>query len=681
MTLNAITCADALTYLQSLPDESVHCMVTSPPYWALRSYLADDHPDKIHELGLEPTLTEYLSNMTAIFTEARRVLRSDGNLWLNMGQGYQNKQLDGQAWRLAFRLQDDGWVLRSDIIWAKKNPMPASVTDRPTTAHEYIFLLTKSPRYWYDAYAIREAHKRLWDERNGGNLSPNGVHKANGEMRERGHDYPLPNPAGRNKRTVWTVATAPFSAAHFACVDTETECLTIGGWRRYHEIKPGDQIFTYNMETEGLELQPVQQIATYPYKGDMVSVFGRSSNMVMTPNHRCVVQRKHKKGGMRPPVIVTADKIKGGMKFPVAAILPDDNLLPPNDPVEFFELLGWISSEGEYHDTGSVELSQSLTANPQHVKRLDALCAFFGDDMRRHQRDRGEKGVVITYSIHKELRKRVLLIMPEKGRIPEHFLLLPSDYLQSFLDGFVGGDGHVRPDGRITIVQKEKQPLDLIQAMYIRLGKSCILSQRGNNMWTAYITNANSRYFKNAKSSLIRDDYSYHGVVWCPVVENTTWVARRGGRPFITGNTFPPKLIEPCILAGCPPKVCVDCGAGWARVVEKSGGTIGQSWHDHNNDQGRGQRGGDDGHNVAAQLYNTYRISSTGWQPTCECGNAATIPGIVLDPFMGAGTVALVAIQHGRRWMGSELNPEYIKIAEDRISAVQVDMFTSEGLL
>jgi len=385
MNLNTITHTDALSFLQSLPDNCVHCIITSPPYWNLRDYGVDG------QLGLEPTLTEYLDNLTSIFTEARRVLREDGVMWLNMGDGYaattkgnnngtgastlnngagggaadkavntpprkvelaglKPKDLIGQPWRLAFRLQDDGWWLRSDIIWFKPNPLPESVTDRPTKSHEYVFLMTKSARYWYDAYAIREAMVK--GDSNSG--AKNYRITENGTSRKHVGQSRIDNPAGRNKRTVWRVATAAMKAAHFA--------------------------------------------------------------------------------------------------------------------------------------------------------------------------------------------------------------------------------------------------------------------------------------------------------------------------------TFPPALIRPMVLAGCPPKVCVECGKPWERVVEPTEEykqQLGKGWNDHENRLrvGHIKRG--------KQLTAAY--ISTGFQPTCG-HDAPTEPGIVLDMFMGAGTTALVATQHGRRWLGCELNADYIDIANDRLSVVQVNMFTSEGL-
>ncbi len=241
-----------------LPDRSVHCIVTSPPYWALRKYAGEQginwpavsyapmagmpvvHVEPMTcELGLEPTPEAYIGHMVLVFRELWRVLRDDGTAWVNMGDSYAGsggaggdyntggfpglkpKDLCGMPWRLAFALQADGWYLRSDIIWAKPNPMPESVTDRPTKAHEYVFLLAKQARYFYDADAVREKHARVWDANNGGSmanieLAQMAVDKRGAQEWNHKGDYPLPNPAGRNRRTVWTIPTQPTPCAHFA---------------------------------------------------------------------------------------------------------------------------------------------------------------------------------------------------------------------------------------------------------------------------------------------------------------------------------------------------------------------------------------------------------------------------------------------------------------------------------
>jgi len=234
---------DALTVLKTLPEKSVQCCVSSPPYWGLRNYQVDG------QLGLEKTPDEYVAKMVEIFREVKRVLRDDGTLFLNLGdsyfgsgQGYGDtkttnkghngsrerikpvwedcglkpKDLVGIPWLVAFALRNDGWYLRSDIIWSKPNPMPESVTDRPTKAHEYIFLLTKSAKYFYDAEAVRED----WaDERKGnpGCPSPKAAKIPGQSAHTFGtKEWRSNGLSGRNKRTVWEIATQPYKNAHFA---------------------------------------------------------------------------------------------------------------------------------------------------------------------------------------------------------------------------------------------------------------------------------------------------------------------------------------------------------------------------------------------------------------------------------------------------------------------------------
>lgn len=350
---------DVLEVLRSLPDESVHCIVTSPPYWGLRDYgiepsVWDGAPECVHEWGderissavigatlggpkstltnwsgshepakeyaekvkstnvsqgafcrlcgawrgahgLEPTPELYVQHEVAIFREARRVLRADGTAWVNLGDSYAStgrsdrkespgvgakqemtapgrtltwkagggsnfswsipsfgieikpKDLVGIPWRVAFALQADGWYLRADIIWHKPNPMPESVTDRPTKAHEYIFLLSKSARYFYDAEAVRETGSAWdekspagWDEENHGRAGMGRFRKSGNKVRTPGEDrIPGASHVGRgfpwegnsrNRRSVWTVATAPYKEAHFSTFppDLIKPCILAG---------------------------------------------------------------------------------------------------------------------------------------------------------------------------------------------------------------------------------------------------------------------------------------------------------------------------------------------------------------------------------------------------------------------------------------------------------------------
>lgn len=250
---------DAVERLRELPAESVHCVVTSPPFWGLRDYGAEG------QLGLEKTPEEYVAKMVEVFREVRRVLRKDGTLWLNLGDSIQNKQLQMIPAKIALALQADGWWLRSDIIWAKPNPMPESCTDRPTKAHEYLFLLTKNANYFFDAEAIREPISPLSVEvhgryKQGGSSIASKTPSGSGNFWRNGTERDL---SGRNKRSVWTVATAPYPEAHFAtyppdlikpCVLAGTSakgcCAKCGApWERVVEYKTVREVLLAGGET------------------------------------------------------------------------------------------------------------------------------------------------------------------------------------------------------------------------------------------------------------------------------------------------------------------------------------------------------------------------------------------------------------------------------------------------
>ena len=207
---------DCIKSLKKLEDASINTCITSPPYWGLRNY-----NDEEKQLGLEDTPEEFVDNLVAVFKEVKRVLRDDGTVWLNLGDCYSpNKQLGGIPWRVALALQSDGWYLRQDIIWHKPNPMPESVKDRCTKAHEYIFLLSKSPKYYFDNEAIKE--DSVFVNSKGEKGKPNSA-KSIGKSTKDKDGFNIRDGfknmgayEKRNKRTVWTVTTKPFKGAHFA---------------------------------------------------------------------------------------------------------------------------------------------------------------------------------------------------------------------------------------------------------------------------------------------------------------------------------------------------------------------------------------------------------------------------------------------------------------------------------
>lgn len=245
---------NCLDKLKELPAESVDTCITSPPYYNLRDY------QQPGQLGLEDTFQDYIDNLVEVFEEVKRVLKPKGTLWLNLGDSYSSsptgnigkskkqksnmgshkdfkrnkilslpqKNLIGIPFRVAFALQTAGWILRQDIIWHKPNPMPESVRDRCTKAHEYIFLLSKSPKYYFDNEAIKEDSAESSKARLKQNIanqkgSDRVPGKNNGNMKAVGGDK-------RNKRSVWTVTTKPFKGAHFATfpMDLIEPCVLAG---------------------------------------------------------------------------------------------------------------------------------------------------------------------------------------------------------------------------------------------------------------------------------------------------------------------------------------------------------------------------------------------------------------------------------------------------------------------
>lgn len=210
---NKIIIGDCREVLKGLPDNSVHCCVTSPPYFRLRSYLPKDHPDKNKEIGQEQTPEEYISNLVGIFHEVKRVLRDDSTLWLNISDTYKNNQMLGIPWKLAFALQSDGWLLIQDIIWTKNNCLPESVTRRCTRSHEYLFLFAKSKKYFYDNEAIKEP--AISSDNNVRDRDKGKLNNVPGRGRMQG--LKTNRYSSRNKRSVWLINNVPYTGSHFAC--------------------------------------------------------------------------------------------------------------------------------------------------------------------------------------------------------------------------------------------------------------------------------------------------------------------------------------------------------------------------------------------------------------------------------------------------------------------------------
>ena len=339
---------DCREVLRTLPDESVHCVVTSPPYWGLRDYGFEG------QIGLETDFGDYVAEMVDVFRETRRVLRADGTLWLNLGDSYagsgrggnpteetsglegsqtsqrasmirrargdsevastardaavtnrfrhaykaapaglKQKDLMGMPWRVAFALQEDGWYLRQDIIWSKPNSMPESVTDRCTKAHEYVFLLAKSDRYFYDASAIAEPAVKAGQVLHSygtGAKDRQDVSETNDRRTRIGlANWNQACPDTRNRRSVWEITTKPFAEAHFATFPPELAELC---------IKAG-------CASGGTILDPFGGAGT---TGMVADRLGRNAILIeLNPEYAAMAERRlHRDAGMFADVALTS---------------------------------------------------------------------------------------------------------------------------------------------------------------------------------------------------------------------------------------------------------------------------------------------------------------------------------------------------------------------------------------
>lgn len=558
--LNTVHCCDALKLLGNMAAGSVNCVVTSPPYFNLRDYSAPG------QIGLEETPAAYVAKLVELFHEVKRVLRDDGVFWLNLGDTYTgggrgnnqpigapewkqgtnagsvidyrtdvdglaSKNLIGIPWRVAFGLQDDGWILRSEIIWHKPSCMPESVTDRPTKSHETIFLFAKSQRYWYDADAISEPSLYA-----GATVKTNGAdgmtYGYDGNRTREGLKRGVIVDERRNKRTVWTVNTEPFK-----------------GWIqtvRRVDVALGDvsdgtkRIASLNCPIHGLTDHPG---STYVCDAHEADVLNHSLDIALH---------------------LSQERFSGS-----APIDPNGALGLPEQNSDLRQ--GEHSHSATRHNTENYKTARAPVTN-QPCMPSDQNLSGIGDTSNGHE----------YAEQHHDMHENNTLQDEPGARLPDQ----KSDHI---VDTF-----------------SSETPLVCLCSFYNE------------------------------------------------TTEKTSHFA-----------TFPQKLIEPMILAGCPDKVCCKCGATWVRDVERetnwqerveNGAGSGSLTNGHNTSHGKGMS-----HDLGGG-----RIVDKGFKPTCAC-NADTRPGVVYDPFMGSGTTALVARRLGRNYIGSELNPEYVAIARERL--------------
>jgi len=554
---NRILIGECREQLATLPEKSVHCCVTSPPYWALRSYLDADHPDKCYELGCEPTPEEYVANMVDVFRAVWRVLRDDGVLWLNLGDSYASggrtwrakdrknparamgyrpdtpeglkpKDLVGIPWRVAFALQADGWVLRSDVVWSKANPMPESVRDRPTKAHEYIFMFCKG--VWSGPPALECSYISDADARwlallldTEGNIVMKKSESKSGRV-----VYGLQIAFANTSRDLMETARG---IARMGCINE----------------RPGVNAPVVYWQVSNLQARSLLA-RIYPYM---------------------IVKRDQARLGIHAQTILSTSDSERRTKIG--------------------------------RSRGRLRSDEYTAQLDSFWKRMKSLNQFGNPDLSDIPDPQyGRWATAAKYYYDAEAVK--------------------EPYARQYGDDFgVGANGD-----------------------YSERGRADAKGWRGDGGLKTTVPGSG----RNRRS------------VWTVTTE-----------PFSGAHfaTFPRKLIEPCILAGTSAKgCCPDCGAPWERVVEKQ-----SSPRDYDSPVRRGNENGwqPSCGNVGLRPDHEVHTRTVGWRPTCDCDAGDPIPCTVLDPFLGAGTVGLVCEQLGRDWIGVELNPEYAKLAQDRITA------------
>ena len=571
----------------------------------------------------------------------------------------------------------DPWRVRNVVRWHRPNPPVGALGDKFRPATSDVVVACKSRTRYFDLDAVRgpgsaNTHTRLAQRDREGT----GSRRNNGKAAapERGGNFDTlaiqDSDGTAPPLDTWVIPTAPYKGSHYACVDDQTEALTPDGWKRHDQLSDGDRIAAYDHD-RGVITWQAATFHRYPYNGDLVVIEKRETSQRLTPNHRVLCQSQSGTVGVR-----RADELVSSNRVPVAAPFEVDGSGGPG--VDRAALLGWYVTEGSER-ARKVHIYQSESANPKHVNRIrDLLDAVRADYLEARWRVRqssisGRESIEVKWSIDGELARWLRSEAPSKT-LSASVLGWSDDESGALLDALIDGDGHTRPSGRRQFIQKDRATIDTVQALCCRLGLRSTISQRKAGDYSLTIGERTwlSLRGANGASDPIRTEH-YEGTVWCPSVPSTFWLARRNGRPFITGNTFPPDLVVKPIASMCPERVCTICGEpsrrvtgepeyvdshsverGDAQTIEK------RQWKD-----GELNRQGAVGANNGAHKI----VTTLGWTE-CDCFDTDGTKwrrGVVLDPFAGSGTTLAVATGHGRDAIGIDIDRRNVALALDRV--------------
>lgn len=559
--------------------------------------------------------------------------------------------------------------------------MPASVRDRFTVDFEYLYFFSKQEKYFFEQQfePLNSDTLRRSKARHSGpkaeQLAPAGLsNKESVRYVERLRSGEIPQ--FRNKRCVWQINIKPYREAHFACVSEDTECLTLAGWKKYTELKIGEQIATFDLKSSMLRWERLNDISVYDYNDKLIKLTNPNLGFLFTPNHRMIYKtRNRRKKEWTNLRIKEVSEIKKGDVLPVSAEWEEGSygMFYAEPTAEMAELLGWICAKGHFRNC-SINIYQSMMRNPHKVDIIEHLLQKEKIKYKKRITE-GKSGVkkgykMAVFSISWKDAIEIRKWIPEK-RPSYNMLGWSKTQIEKFLNGFIAGDGcTILDDGRKSIVQKDELTTDILMALAFRLGYRVIKSRRkayekSPAHYALFLTKHRfSSVRKTNGRGLNIENIAYIGKVWCPQTPSKTFVARRNGRIIITGNTFPPELITTPILAGCPEFICNKCGKARKKVWKREyvGSSVNRGGHIEGN-----------GKNCQGNVYNVPKdVAKKECIGYTDCGcNAGYHSGIVLDPFMGSGTTALVALKLNRKFIGIEINPSYVEMANKRIKPEQ----------
>lgn len=702
-----------------LKSGSVQCVVASPPYWGLRSYGAGER-----EIGLERTLQEYVACLVEVFREIRRVLRDDGTLWLNLGDSYARdaakgqhkpgdsgkqgyiydkgggrasatlfpsagglkpKDLIGIPWAVAFALRDDGWYLRSDIIWSKclsggtRVYAKTQKGEMPTTIKDLVRLDPTTVKLW-DGEKWNQVHS--WQE-----TKPNANRKKIAlKRRQRKHRTGIAGPIDsdlefefRNGERIGCTKTHKWPTANGL---VESSQLVVGDVvLRTVLPEPQDAIEASRLDDEEIGWFVGIYLAEGSKSGDTLQFAGHINETKRNDRLACIARNYHgtctvqKTGGNSISANIQGAVLHGVINHYVAGSNAHDKHLQPRcwqRCNRFLRALmvGYLEGDGGKRAGNQwrlgFTLNDSLAADLRTIGgrlnasvRLRRRVATNTKTGKRHKCWMGD----FRWS-HEERRTRdgqIVAIRQSRARKFWNISLVEAPHIFALSSGICTANSNPMPESVIDRPTKSHEYVFLLtKSQKYFYDQEAVREDGAGRMDFGRMNRPEARL---GGSGWSRDNGNKHEdeigrnlrSVW------TISTEAFGGEHFAT---FPRALVEICIKAGTSEKgACVRCGAPWERIVEKSGGTTGRSWHDHKNDLVLGQR--DTDRNIANGYESNYRVRVLGWQPTCKCGIQETKPCLVFDPFVGSGATVMVARGLGRTGIGSDL--KYFDLSKSRI--------------